>query len=91
MATILWYTCRVGLRKAAEMLFQKTGQARVASIIGKVSTIVDELTTGIKEIDSQIRQNDILRAQLELDTLDLTTSRQQASALASNLSKLTEG
>ena len=72
------------------MLFQKTGAARVAALIGKVSTFVDELNTGIAEIDSQIRLNDIQVAQLQLDTLDLTTSRQQASALAKNLNKLTE-
>jgi len=69
-------------------LFQKTGQDRVSAIVNKMSTIVDELIVAIEEIDSQIRQNDIARAQLELDTLDLTTSRQQASTLASNLTAL---
>lgn len=71
-------------------LFQKTGQARVAALIGKVSTFVDELNKGIEEIDAAIRANDIAQAQLSLDSYDLTTSRQQASALAKNLSKLTE-
>lgn len=72
-------------------LFQRTGRARVSAIVNKVSTIVDELKQGMAEIDSQIRDNDIQIAALQLDTLELTTSRQQAQALAKNLSALTEG
>jgi len=72
-------------------LFQKTGQARVSAIIGKVSSIVDELKAGMEEIDSEIRLNDIQVAQLQLDTLDLTASRQQADRLAQNLTGMVEG
>lgn len=97
MATEVWYNCRVGLRKADEMFGKATGAARVNKVLGKLSSIVDDLEQGIREINALREQNDDairgLRLQVKAinaENKGLEQAGSQAAALAVNLMGLTE-
>lgn len=79
------------------MFGKATGAARVNKVLGKLSSIVDDLEQGIREINALREQNDdairCLRLQVKAINAEnkaLEVTNQQAAALAVNLMGLTE-
>lgn len=70
------------------MITKKTGMKRIENVVATFDKMVNDLETGIDEVNAKIETNESLIEDIREENANLTASRVQAASLMNGIRKL---